>query len=96
MVAALLQGAEHTHQNGLGLGPILTAVGVAVLPGNHRRADLSFTMIVVERNRPSHRRRRDVNSVLYSSFRRLPKRIEPRINRFCCFENADQSLPALW
>ena len=49
-MAALLQGAEDAHQNGLGLGPVLAAVGVAVLPRNHGWSDLTFAVVVVERD----------------------------------------------
>ena len=50
VVAALLQGAEDAHEDGLGFGSVLAAVGVAVLPSDHRRADLTLGVVVVERN----------------------------------------------
>ena len=41
--------AEDGHEVGLGLGPILAAIGVAVLPDQDRRADASLPVIVVRR-----------------------------------------------
>ena len=49
-MAALLEGAEHAHQDGLGFGPVFAAVGVAVLPRDHGRADLTLPVIVVRRD----------------------------------------------
>src|ERR1700733_2883833 len=50
IVASLLQGAEHAHQDGLGFGSVLAAVGIAVLPRNHSRSDLTLAVVVVEGN----------------------------------------------
>ena len=49
-MAALLEGAEDAHQDRLGFGTVLAAVGVAVLPRDHRRADLTLAVVVVERD----------------------------------------------
>src|ERR1700733_7019518 len=50
IVASLLQGAEDAHQDGLGFGSVLAAVGIAVLPRNHSRSDLTLAVVVVEGN----------------------------------------------
>ncbi len=50
VVAALFQGTQDAHQHRLGLGTVLAAVGIAVLPRDHRRADLTLGVIVVERH----------------------------------------------
>jgi hypothetical protein len=48
-VATLLQGPEHTRQDSLGLGAILAAVGVDVLPYDQGWSDLSLGIVVVRR-----------------------------------------------
>ena len=50
VVTALLQGSEHAHQDRLGLGPVLAAVGVAVLSRDFGRSNLSLRVVVVEGN----------------------------------------------
>ena len=49
-MAALFEGAEDRHQDGLAVGPALAAVAVAVFADDHRRADRPLGRVVVERN----------------------------------------------
>ena len=46
-MTALLESAEHAHQDRLGLGPFLTSVGVAVFPQDDRRSDLPLGVVVI-------------------------------------------------
>jgi hypothetical protein len=47
-MTSLFQSSEDAHEDGLRLGFVLAAVGVAVLPHDHRRSNLSLGVIVVE------------------------------------------------
>ena len=50
VVAALFERAEDAHQHGLAVGAALASVAVAVFAEDHRRADRSFGVVVVEGN----------------------------------------------
>ncbi len=49
-MTALLQGSEDAHQDRLGFGPVLAAVGVTILPRDHGWSDLALAVVVVERD----------------------------------------------
>lgn len=50
VVAALLQVAQNAHLNGLVVGTGLAAIGIAVLPRDHSRADLALAVFLIEWN----------------------------------------------
>lgn len=50
IVAAESEGAVDAHEHGLGAGPAVRAVRLAVLPQDHGRADLPLGEVVLERD----------------------------------------------
>lgn len=67
-MAPELQGAVHAHQHRLRRRAALAAVRLAVLAQNHRRPDLSFGVIVLERHVLVVQEREDAVPVLAQTF----------------------------
>ena len=82
VVAALFEGAEDGHQDGLAVGTVLAAIAVAVFADDHRRADGPLGRVVVERNVRLIQKREQFVSMTPESFdqsfgvRVLPGRVD--------------------